>query len=370
MNNSKTCNMCGKIFTRPSHLKHHKEKKKPCVAELKKCEYCDKTFSRKSAITRHLKDNVCKKENEPVYMNRINNLEMELFNQKKIIDEKLKEIEDKKIVNITNNKTNNNNINNNGDNVNNLNMIVITKDYIVRNFVEGPIMTRLQNYDDVRKGNAIKDKEQNNTNPLLADESHFEDIGETDFEEDGHNFMDNDGPNFMDDDCDTKENNEPNFMDDDSDKEDSTDTENIAFVDKIIFKYTRGNLIKYIGNIIVSFYKKEDDIPAQTFWCSDVPRLKFLVRILTISAGKKWFADSAGLLVTKDVVRPLLEYIIKCIQKQVSCNTTDIINNPDKYITLGKIIMALQDENMENHITRQIAPSFIVGKHLEMQCTV
>jgi hypothetical protein len=95
-----SCDVCKKTFTRPYNLKIHKAKKFACISNPKECEFCDKTFSKQSNKIRHLKDNSCKQEQEEYYKNKIKNTEARLKEERQIIDKKLKEIEENKIIKI------------------------------------------------------------------------------------------------------------------------------------------------------------------------------------------------------------------------------------------------------------------------------
>lgn len=336
---NKTCNNCHKTFLRPAHLIAHQNRKIPCVANPIVCEYCNITFSRNDNLVRHLNES-CLKEDSKFYKLKVKKDRAELDKKKQDIEKDRDEIYkmikafDQKHTtnNITNtsNNNNNNNINNNGDTV--LNMVVITKDYICQNFLGAPHMAALQNYDDVRNGILLKDKEQK-----------------------------------------PPENTELNFIDEDSNEDDNEQSEEIEneneiFVNAIVLKYKYGKLSQYFGDIIISSYKKENDAPNQSFWCSDVPRLKFLVKSLLMSSESKWMFDSSAIAVKKEIIKPLLNYVVKCINEYLeNSSSDDIINDPDKYVIINNIIMVLKGDYLVCQITRHIAPHFAVGKYLEIK---
>jgi hypothetical protein len=204
---------------------------------------------------------------------------------------------------INNNNNNNTNTQNNNNFNTSLTMNVLTKEYIINFLTNAPCVKELDNYDDVRIDNII-------TDPYYEDE-------------------------------------------------------NIMFVNTVHNQYMGGKLIQYIGNVIISFYKKEDKIGEQSFWCSDLSRLKFLVRILPKdSTCNMWVIDSSGIIIKDRVVKPLLNYIIKCIdQYRIKYMTDDDIDF-DKYLELSDIIMGISNDHITDKVARYIAPHFTIGRKL------
>jgi hypothetical protein len=86
---NKICDICYRVFTRPSHLEKHKQKKNPCKGKSKTCKFCNKTFTKHSTLLKHIED-TCKKEKSDFYKEKINALEKDLIKEKQLIDEKLR----------------------------------------------------------------------------------------------------------------------------------------------------------------------------------------------------------------------------------------------------------------------------------------
>jgi hypothetical protein len=86
MGKEKTCDICHKTFPRPSHLLAHQNKKFPCSKDAKKCKYCGTTFTRRTGLSRHLKE-VCLKENDKFYKEKVKKEWDELLKEKKEWDE-------------------------------------------------------------------------------------------------------------------------------------------------------------------------------------------------------------------------------------------------------------------------------------------
>jgi hypothetical protein len=257
-----------------------------------------------------LNENSCDKENEKYYMDSVKSLESKLLKEKTSIDKKLRAIEKSKPKITTNNMNIEGDLNIIGrdlvNNNNNVKMVVITKEYIMQNFTDEPCLKPLDNYDDMRSENLIM---------------------------------------------------EPKHKD-----------ENVMFINTILVQYESNKLVEYISDMIVSFYKKDGNEHEQAFWCSDVPRLKFLVRVLPMHADTNvWATDPSGILIKKQVIKPLLRYMIKCIDSyRIKYNK---ITGPDidKHLKLSDIVKSISNNTLSTHIARKIAPHFNLGKHIAIK---
>lgn len=282
------------------------------------CNTCDKQFKSIATFRKHnKKKNPCSKNDKTCQYcgNKFSSKwslsrHMQEACKKNTIQTKIKIMEDKIKEDIKTLDTlkedskvvnNNNQNNNNNTNNNNLTMNVITKEYIM-GFSNTPCIKALKNYDDVRGGNMIL---------------------------------------------------EPEYKD-----------ENIMFVNTLHNQYVRNKLPKYLGNIIVSFYKRQD-ITQQSFWCSDLSRLKFLVRVFpTGSTHGAWVTDGMGLIVKDEVIRPLLDYVVKCIDQYRIKHLEQLIIDNDKFLTLSEIITSIGNDLLLIQIIKYIAPHFALGKKL------
>jgi hypothetical protein len=301
-----SCNKCNKTFSKSSNLKAHLNKKNPCTPRSTICGYCNKPFTTLSNLTRHLKDS-CLKENDPYYKDNIEQRiqEMEVkLQHDKDLIDHLKEIAITQAKNAGN--TNNINTQNNTNNNHNLTMNILTKDYIAQNFTGEPCIKSLDDYSIIKEGNLIT-------------EPHHED-------------------------------------------------DNIMFINTIVSQYERGKLVAYISNIIIAFYKKPDRVAEQSLWCSDLSRLKFLVRILPTNATcNKWVTDPSGITVKEKVILPLLTYIVKCIDEYGIKYPMKMITETDKFLLLGEIVTSIRNNSLTNNITKYIAPHFTLGKQLTIK---
>jgi hypothetical protein len=302
MDNAIICNTCNKEFSRAFNLKKHLNKKNKCSANPKACKFCNKVFTTHSNMMRHIKDS-CQKENEDYYKEKIQLLEEKFNKDKQELEAKLKEITVPQIIN--NNQTNNNQTNNINNNTQaNLNMMVMTKDYISKNFLCDPILKPLDDYDLIREGNMI-------TDPHHADE-------------------------------------------------------NVMFVNTIYSQYERGKIVEYIGDIILLFYKHKDNLSQRSFWCSDASRMKFLVRIFSNNTNT-WKFDDSGIMVKEKVIKPLLDYMVKCIDAYRIKYSYKMIDETDKFETFSIIVTSIRNGGMSEDVTKYIIPHFTLNKQLAIK---
>jgi hypothetical protein len=302
------CTICEKDFKCPSQLKRHKNKKLPCKSKSKTCQYCNKTFSTLGSLTRHNETKTCLQEGEPFYKEKKKTLEDQIQQDIQILTDKLKEIQQPAAINNTiNNNNNTNNIQNN--NIKNKNVIVnlLTKEYIKENFIGDPCLKSLQDYGVIKHGNIITDP-------------HYDD-------------------------------------------------ENIMFINTIVSQYDRGKLIEYFGDILITHYKKSNQISDQSLWCSDLSRSKFLVRILPYpdSPCNIWVTDSFGVMVKKEVIMPLLDYVVKCIDSYSIKYPQHMVDETDKFLILGDIVASIRNNSLTHSITKYMAPHFTLGQQLKIE---
>jgi hypothetical protein len=308
------CEKCDKTFPYISQLNRHINKKLPCTPRSKTCEYCNTTFATVGGLTRHLRD-VCYKEEEKYYKEhnihvKLQEMEFKFEIDKKAIED-LREAAKNQLININGNNNNNttNNTNNNqivNNNNNNVTVNVLTKEYVKENFTGDPCLKELENYNIIREGNLI-------TDPYHSDE-------------------------------------------------------NIMFINTLVSQYTRGKLVEYIGNILVSYYKKPNKIADQALWCSDLSRMTFLVRILPVATipRNKWVDDPSGLVVKEKVILPLLNYVVKCIDTYRIKYPLTMITETDKHITLGEIVEQIRNNVLTTQITKYMAPHFALRQQLQI----
>ena len=98
-------------------------------------------------------------------------------------------------------------------------------------------------------------------------------------------------------------------------------------VEMIIIKYKNGLLDKYLGDILIKSYKK-DDSTLQSLWGVDTTRMHFILK------QKEWTSDNCGVKLTELVIDPFLKSVNNMILKYCVTerpNKEDDENNVEEY---------------------------------------
>lgn len=133
----------------------------------------------------------------------------------------------------------------------------------------------------------------------------------------------------------------------------------------LVFNQSKYVLDKFLGEIIINAYKKEDP-DEQQFWTSNIQKLTFIVRQILNKKDKTWLHDKNGTCLTKHIIDPLLKEIKKLLQKYVKLldtdNETKTLNELEKSQAQGmfavKIIYEINEKELHKKILRYIAPHF------------
>ena len=145
------------------------------------------------------------------------------------------------------------------------------------------------------------------------------------------------------------------------------DTHGHSLEDMIVFQYSKFLLDQFIGDFIVSEYKKTDP-NKQQIWSSNVQKLNFIVRQILNKTDKVWLKDFNGVCVIRHIIDPILKEILKMLKVYVkNCsksmeNSNISIDEFDKYndklCTAVKVIYDINQKQLHNQILRYIAPYF------------
>ena len=134
-------------------------------------------------------------------------------------------------------------------------------------------------------------------------------------------------------------------------------------LDAISFYYAHKEFPKYIAELIVQVYKKED--PAeQSLWSSDVARLSYIIRRQLKNNKHIWDKDSRGLTIIQVVIKPILEFIDKEIMKYFKkiryekIPTKNLIERQEKLSRLAYIQDDIQNGRFDEKILKHMAPFF------------
>ena len=161
---------------------------------------------------------------------------------------------------------------------------------------------------------------------------------------------------------------------------------NKTVVELLIDNYLNDSLHRYLGDLIIQNYKKEDP-SQQSVWASDVARLNYLVKEL-INKESKWMKDHKGEKVKKYIVNPLLKHVDKTCNEYLKENekkfsdwgmklanrtiTFDAIEEKhhDKFSNIrsntSKLIKYINKGDLADDIIKYIAPKLILDKERKL----
>lgn len=147
----------------------------------------------------------------------------------------------------------------------------------------------------------------------------------------------------------------------------------INFGEVLALKYNQHKLQNYLGDFVVSQYKKED--PAQqSLWNSDVSRLTYIVKELLANKESYWSHDFKGLKTKSYIIEPLLDYIREYCQKYIDDHEINEKNRHEikncREVTetinaLGNIMIDVKKGVLAEDIVKYIAPYFQINNKQE-----
>jgi prolyl oligopeptidase PreP (S9A serine peptidase family) len=135
----------------------------------------------------------------------------------------------------------------------------------------------------------------------------------------------------------------------------------------VITYYQRDNsLHKFIGDFIISLYKK-DDPKEQSLWTTDCSRLNYLVRT-AIKKKNIWKIDKAGMIVKENIINPILFEIFSVLSKEIERSAKDYINlkyqKIKELVILQQVVTNIESKKLEHDINKYIAPHFDISRML------
>lgn len=141
--------------------------------------------------------------------------------------------------------------------------------------------------------------------------------------------------------------------------------DDINLMQDLIYFHGKNKLNKYLGDIIIKYYKKEDP-KDQALWSTDSSRLKYIIKELLASKNSHWNEDDKGLKINKCIIEPLLKYIHEYINDQIDKIDDDLqeatadecIPLSLKQLNLAFIREQIQNGTLKDAIIKYIAPSF------------
>lgn len=125
-------------------------------------------------------------------------------------------------------------------------------------------------------------------------------------------------------------------------------------VDLLVYSFNNKTLHSFVGDYIVSKYKK-DNPHEQSIWSTDTERYNYFRRLL--SDGKpQWIADKAGFKTREEIVGPLLNYLKDILHEALAGILPEQYEK--EYLRMGKISKIIQEINnksLEQSVIKYIA---------------
>lgn len=175
----------------------------------------------------------------------------------------------------------------------------------------------------------------------------------------------NDDKENEDEDEDAEQNSEEYLLEYSSEEEDE-ETVKSKFVELLTYKYENDTLDKYLGNIIIKSYKK-DDPAQQSIWNSDTSRLTYVIHELFNNQKIDWTVDKKGVKTKSYIIEPLLKHIDVLLRRYVELGTQvnkddlrviDYMPKMERMNVALQITLEIENGNLSDDIIRYIAPHF------------
>jgi hypothetical protein len=151
-------------------------------------------------------------------------------------------------------------------------------------------------------------------------------------------------------------------------------------VDDLLNHYIENTLHIYIGNLIVSLYKK-DKAGDQSFWNTDASRLGYIIR-QKVDAKILWGKDVNADRITSFIIIPLVNFFIECVDDRKNNLNKFIKKNGDcpkhskmydriakKEATCRNLIFiksSLLDTKLSKSIIKYITPKFNISAQISL----
>lgn len=145
--------------------------------------------------------------------------------------------------------------------------------------------------------------------------------------------------------------------------------EKIDIIEELVHHYRHKSLTKYIGDMIVKCYKK-DDPKKQSIWNSDIARKNYLLREI-INKNPEWITDKKGVKTKEIIIEPIIKLIDSLIKDFLQQNDKNkdgsfnmlLVNKKMEFgIELNKILFSIEHDNLQNDINSYIAKFFYFNK--------
>jgi hypothetical protein len=143
----------------------------------------------------------------------------------------------------------------------------------------------------------------------------------------------------------------------------------MMIIEQVFSEYNHGTIGQYIGDIIISMYKKKDP-ELQSMWATDTSRLTYLIKKQE-NKNSRWVVDKKGVETMKYVIDPIIQKIKELARMYLDNNPPikyDDISSIDmeKIATIEKTYMSLindiDDRKIHQKVLKYISSHFYFDK--------
>lgn len=146
-----------------------------------------------------------------------------------------------------------------------------------------------------------------------------------------------------------------------------TSSKRYRAVDYVFYNYKEKQLPKWIGDIILQIYQKENPFD-QSAWSTDASRYSYIIcEVMKGVNGKQneWITDKSGIKMTNIIIKPTLKLLTKMLNEYlnetVECKVSDLSMDQMMKITINRnmatsIIKEINDKTLHKEILKYITP--------------
>lgn len=129
----------------------------------------------------------------------------------------------------------------------------------------------------------------------------------------------------------------------------------------LIHFYNDDRLTDYLGDIIIEYYKNDDNPMDQSLWNSDTNRLTYIIKT-TIQGKLDWHIDKDAVRLIKHILQPILLNIRTEIYNRVKNEPVTSSQYVELQTSAMKIIADIDKEVLARDIAKYMAPKFQIDK--------
>jgi hypothetical protein len=147
-----------------------------------------------------------------------------------------------------------------------------------------------------------------------------------------------------------------------------TSSKKYKAIDYILYNKTVNKLDKWVGDIILQIYKKENPFE-QSIWATDASRYSYLIcEVIEGVNGKRsdWITDRSGTKITEIIINPTLElvaetihtYLDETLEHDVDAMTIEgVMKTTANRNTANEILKNILDTKLHKEVLKYITPS-------------